>query len=65
MPDAPLLSPEEFAALVALDGTMRQLRPSADLEIRLRGLGLIERDGMSRLPTRTPEGNARVKAGPG
>jgi hypothetical protein len=34
-----------------------------ELEIRLRSLGLIHRDGMSRLPVRTAEGDALIKAG--
>jgi hypothetical protein len=58
------LSPEEFAALVAIDSTMRQRRPSPDMEIKLRRLGLIERGGMSGLPARTAEGDALVAAGP-
>ena len=62
MPDTPL-SPAEFAALVAIDGSIRQQRPSAEMEIRLRRLGLIERNSLSRLPARTAEGDARVKAG--
>jgi hypothetical protein len=33
------------------------------MEIRLRGLGLIHRDGMSRLPVRTAAGDALIKAG--
>ena len=58
------LSPEEFAALVAIDSTMQQRRPSPDMKIKLRRLGLIERDGMSGLPARTAEGDALVAAGP-
>ncbi len=57
------LSPDEFAALVAIDGSMRQLRPSPELEIKLRKLGLIERNRMSSLPARTAEGDALVAAG--
>jgi hypothetical protein len=56
----PSLSTDEFAALVALDSTWAQCRPSADLEIKLRGLGLIERNGMARLPSRTAKGDALV-----
>jgi hypothetical protein len=61
MPTPPL-NPEEFAALVAIDSSMRQRRPSPDLEIKLRRLGLIERDGRSGLPARTPRGDALVAA---
>jgi hypothetical protein len=57
------LNSEEFAALQSIDGSMLQRRPSMELEIRLRGLGLIHRDGMSRLPVRTAEGDALIKAG--
>jgi hypothetical protein len=57
------LTSEEFAALQSIDGSMLQRRPSMELEIRLRGLGLIDRDGLSRLPVRTAEGNALIKAG--
>ena len=57
------LTNEEFAALQSIDGSMLQRRPSMELEIRLRGLGLIHRNGMSRLPVRTAEGNALIKAG--
>jgi hypothetical protein len=60
---APSLTSEEFAALQSIDGSMLQRRPSMELEIRLRGLGLIHRDGLSRLPVRTAEGDALVKAG--
>jgi hypothetical protein len=59
----PSLTSEEFAALRSIDGSMLQRRPSMEMEIRLRGLGLIQRDGMSRLPVRTAEGDALVKAG--
>jgi hypothetical protein len=62
MPDTPL-TPDEFAALVALDSSIGQRRPSMDMEIRLRFLGLIERDGLSRLPARTARGEALVWAG--
>ena len=57
------LTNEEFAALRSIDGSMLQRRPSMELEIRLRGLGLIHRDGMSRLPVRTAAGDALIKAG--
>jgi hypothetical protein len=43
---------------------MLQRRPSPEMEIRLRGLGLIQRDGMSRLPVRTAAGNALIKTSP-
>jgi hypothetical protein len=59
----PSLTSEEFAALRSIDGSMLQRRPSMEMEIRLRGLGLIDRNGMSRLPVRTAEGNALIKAG--
>jgi len=62
MLDTPL-TPDEFAALVALDSSIGQRRPSMDMEIRLRLLGLIERNGMSRLPSRTAKGEALVRAG--
>ncbi|MBY0318897.1 MAG: hypothetical protein K2X72_09260 [Reyranella sp.] len=68
MPDEPLdpdepLTPDEFAALVAIDSSIGQRRPSMDMEVRLRRLGLIERNGMSRLPSRTAKGEALVRAG--
>lgn len=57
------LSPEELAGLVAIDGTLAQRRPPADIEIKLRKLGLIERNSsMSRLPIRTPRGHELVRA---
>lgn len=56
------LSPDEFAGLLAIDGTIAQRRPSMEIEIRLRQLGLIERNGISRLPIRTQRGNDLVKA---
>ena len=55
------LSPDEFAGLLAIDGTMGQRRPSTEIEIRLRSLGLIERNGLSRMPIRTRRGNDLVK----
>jgi hypothetical protein len=54
------LSPDEFAGLLAIDGSITQRRPSMDVEIRLRHLGLIERNGISRLPIRTKRGNDLV-----
>lgn len=62
MPDV-TLTPEEFAALVALDGSMRQKRPSPEIERTLRRLGLIERFRWSGQPVRTADGNALVAAG--
>jgi hypothetical protein len=59
----PSLTIEELAALRSIDGSILQRRPSPEMEIRLRGLGLIQRDGMSRLPVRTAEGDALIKAG--
>jgi hypothetical protein len=56
------LTDEEFAALVAIDGTMLQCRPFPDLERRLRQMGLIEPFRLSRLPIRTAKGEALVKA---
>jgi hypothetical protein len=58
-----LLTNEEFAALRSIDGSILQRRPTPELEIRLRSLGLIHRNGMSRLPARTAEGDALVRAG--
>ncbi len=55
------LSPDELAGLLAIDGSITQRRPSMEIEIRLRQLGLIERNGMSRLPTRTKRGNDLAK----
>jgi len=57
------LTNEEFAALRSIDGSMLQRRPTPEMEIRLRSLGLIHRNGMSRLPARTAEGDALIKAG--
>jgi hypothetical protein len=57
------LTNEEFAALRSIDGSMLQRRPTPEMEIRLRNLGLIHRNGMSRLPARTAEGDALIKAG--
>jgi hypothetical protein len=62
MPHTPL-TPEEFAALAAIDSSIGQRRPSIDMEVRLRRLGLIERAGLSRLPSRTLLGEALVRAG--
>ncbi len=56
------LSPDEFAGLLAIDGTIAQRRPSMEIEIRLRQLGLIERNGISRLPIRTQRGEDLVQA---
>ena len=57
------LTPEEFAALAAIDSSIGQRRPSMDMEVRLRRLGLIERTGLFRLPSRTLLGEALVRAG--
>jgi hypothetical protein len=57
------LTNEEFVALQSIDSSILQRRPSPELELRLRRLGLIDRDGLSRLPTRTAAGEAIVKAG--
>ncbi len=54
------LSPDEFAGLLAIDGSITQRRPSMEVEIRLRQLGLIERNGISRLLIRTRRGNDLV-----
>jgi len=56
-----ILSPDEFAGLLAIDGTMGQRRPSTEIEIRLRSFGLIERNGLSRMPLRTRRGDDLVK----
>lgn len=50
------LSAQEFAALVALDGGLRQQRQPPEVELRLRHLGLIEPHPFSRLPMRTKAG---------
>ena len=55
------LSPDEFAGLLAIDGTLGQRRPATEIEIRLRSLGLIERNGLSRMPIRTRRGDDLVK----
>ena len=60
--EAVSLTDEEFAALLAIDGSMLQHRPSPDLERRLREMGLIEPFRLSRLPIRTAKGEALVKA---
>jgi hypothetical protein len=59
----PDLTEEEFDALVALDGSLHQRRPSPEIEKILRDLGLIERFRWSGLPIRTASGNALVAAG--
>lgn len=56
------LSDEEFAGLVALDGSWQQRRPSSALELRLRQMDLIEPSRLSRLPVRTAKGEALVLA---
>ena len=57
------MTPEEFDALVALDGSLTQRRPSPEIEKVLRDLGLIERFRWSGLPVRTAAGNALVAEG--
>ena len=57
------LTVEEFAALAALDSSIGQRRPSMEMEIKLRLLGLIERNSLSRLPARTLRGEALVQVG--
>ena len=56
------LSDEEYAALVAIDGSWQQRRPSPALELRLRQMGLIGPSRLSRLPCRTAKGEALVLA---
>lgn len=55
------LSPDELVGLLVIDGSITQRRPSMEIEIRLRQFGLIERNGMSRLPARTKRGNDLVR----
>jgi len=57
-----LLNAEEFAALLAIDGRLGARRPPAATESRLRRLGLIEPSPLSRLPVRTPKGEALIAA---
>lgn len=54
------MTAEEFDALIAIDGSYGQRRPSPEMEARLRRLGLIEPSPLSRLPVRTVEGEALV-----
>jgi|GEM_PF-5994346 len=61
-PNTGPLSAEEFAALLAIDGSLGARRPPAAMEIRLRRLGLIEASPLSRLPVRTPKGEALIAA---
>ena len=56
----PSLTSEEFAALQSIDGSKLQRRPSMEPEIRLRGLGLIHRNGTVELAGRTAEGDALI-----
>jgi len=51
---------DAFHGLVALDGGMMQVRPSPEMEAHLRYIGLIESSPLSRLPVRTPKGEALV-----
>lgn len=62
VPDLALLNADEFAALLAIDGSLRARRPPAAIEIRLRRLGLIEPSPLSRLPVRTLKGEALIAA---
>jgi hypothetical protein len=62
-PMTPDLTEQEFDALVGLDGTLQQRRPSPEIEKTLRDLGLIERFRWSGLPVRTASGSALVAAG--
>lgn len=54
------LTREELAGLIAIDGTMTQHRPPPEVETRLRLLGLIDRNSISRLPIRTMRGQRLV-----
>ena len=58
------LTAEEFAGLTAINGSMRQTRPAAEVEIKLRELGLIARSIPSGLPVRTAQGDALVSTSP-
>jgi hypothetical protein len=62
LPNIGPLNGEEFAALLAIDGSLRARRPPAATEIRLRRLGLIEPNPLSRWPVRTPKGEALIAA---
>lgn len=62
LPNTGPLNAEEFAALLAIDGSLRARRPPAAIEIRLRRLGLIEPSPLSRLPVRTLKGEALIAA---
>ena len=56
------LTAEEFDALVALDGGLRQQRQMPEIELRLRHLGLIEPHPFSGLPMRTEAGELWLAA---
>lgn len=58
------LTAEEFAGLAGIDGTLRQTRPAPEVEMKLRGLGLIARSIPSGLPIRTAKGDALIATGP-
>jgi hypothetical protein len=60
MSSDPVLSEEEFAGLKAIDGSWFQQRPSIEVEIVLRKLGLIQRDGLAGMPFRTSLGDEFV-----
>ena len=53
---------DAFHSLVALDGSILQARPSPEMEAYLRYKGVIESSPFSRLPVRTPKGEALVAA---
>jgi hypothetical protein len=52
---------DAFHALVAIDGSIRQARPSPEMEAHLRQKGLIAPSRFSRLPVRTPKGEALIE----
>jgi hypothetical protein len=59
MPDEDMkLNPEEATALLVIDGSYHQRRPSPELEARLRERSLIEPSRMSRQPRLTAKGDA-------
>ena len=60
-PNTPRIG-DAFHSLVAIDGSYRQFRPSPEMEAFLRYRGLIASSPISRLPVRTPKGEALVAA---
>lgn len=60
-PKAPKIG-DAFHSLVALDGSFLQQRPTPEMEIYLRGAGLIECSPISRMPIRTAKGEELVAA---